>query len=58
MSEKSCVMCSVACDSWFGAITVSLMGPLPGIVAAVVCVPSLAWLYVLQQRGTFEEAPV
>lgn len=27
-------------------------------VAAVVCVPSLAWLYVLQQRGTFEEAPV
>jgi cytochrome d ubiquinol oxidase subunit II len=25
--------------------------------AAVLCVPSLALLYVLQQRGTFEEAP-
>jgi cytochrome bd ubiquinol oxidase subunit II len=26
--------------------------------AALLCVPSLAWLYRLQQRGTFEEAPV
>jgi cytochrome d ubiquinol oxidase subunit II len=26
--------------------------------AVLLCVPSLAWLYVLQQRGTFDEAPV
>jgi cytochrome d ubiquinol oxidase subunit II len=26
--------------------------------AAVLCVPSLALLYMLQQRGTFEEAPI
>ena len=26
--------------------------------AAVLCVPSLGWLYLLQQRGTFEEAPI